>query len=206
MANSDLTDNMPETFGHCQSRPELQAVWACSDFISHTCISNPALLFDLIETGDLDKRYSSESYRIKIDNRIGICADEETLHRNLRQVRQREMVRIAWRDLAGFSDLEETMRDLPILAEQTLGLALEHHSRWLSARFGEPFGSNGEPASMVVLGLGKLGGGELNYSSDVDLIFAYDHPGRTHPATGKDGVDNQVYFTKLGQKIVTALA
>lgn len=113
---------MPETFGHCQSRPELQAVWACSDFISHTCISNPALLFDLIETGDLDKRYSSESYRIKIDNRIGICADEETLHRNLRQVRQREMVRIAWRDLAGFSTWKKPCVTCPF--------SQSRHSAW----------------------------------------------------------------------------
>ena len=206
MARSGLADSEAKAFHRCQSRPELKAVWACSDFISHSCISDPLLLIGLLESGDLDRPYSPGSYRSVIDDRIGFCADEETLHRKLRQVRRREMVRIAWRDLAGFSDLEETMRDLSALAEQAIGLALGHHSRWLSERLGRPFGVNGEPASMVVLGLGKLGGSELNYSSDVDLIFAYDHPGHTRLESGRGGADNQVYFIKLGQKIISALA
>ena len=201
-----LADSMGQALHLCQSRPELKTVWACSEFISHTCISDPALLIDLIESGDLDRQISPAIYRSMIGNRIGLCADEHTLHRKLRLMRRREMVRIAWRDLAGFSGLEETMSDLSALAEQAISLALEHHSRWLLARFGQPFGVNGEPASMVVLGLGKLGGSELNYSSDVDLIFAYDHPGRTRPKAGEDGIDNQVYFIKLGQKIIAALA
>lgn len=206
MTRGGLADGRTEALRRCRSRPELQAVWACSDFISHTCISDPMLLIGLLESGDLDRSYSPDGYRDVINDRIGFCADEETLHRKLRRLRRREMVRIAWRDLAGFSDLEETMSDLSALAEQAIGLALIHHSRWLSERLGRPFGVNGEPASMVALGLGKLGGSELNYSSDVDLIFAYDHPGHTRPESGRDGVDNQVYFIKLGQKIISAIA
>ncbi len=206
MTRSGLADSQAEAFHRCRSRPELKAVWACSDFISHTCISDPLLLIGLLESGDLDRRYSPGGYHSAVANRVGPCTDEEALHRKLRQVRRREMVRIAWRDLAGFSDLEETMSDLSALAEQAIGLALSHHSRWLSERLGKPFGFNGEPASMVVLGLGKLGGSELNYSSDVDLIFAYDHPGQTRPEPGRDSTDNQVYFIKLGQKIISALA
>ncbi len=206
MTRGGLADSEAEAFQRCQSRPELKAVWACSDFISQTCISDPMLLFGLLESGDLDRSYSPGGYRGVIAERVGRCADEAALHRKLRQARRREMVRIAWRDLAGFSDLEETMSDLSALAEQAIALALSHHSRWLSERLGKPFGVNGEPASMVVLGLGKLGGSELNYSSDVDLIFAYDHPGHTRPESGQDGVDNQVYFIKLGQKIISAIA
>ncbi len=206
MTRGGLVNSRTEALHRCQSRPELQAVWACSDFISQTCISDPMLLIGLLESGDLDRSYSPGGYRGVIAERIGTCADEEALHRKLRQLRRREMVRIAWRDLAGFSNLEETMSDLSALAEQAIGLALAHHSRWLSQRLGKPYGVNGEAAEMVVLGLGKLGGSELNYSSDVDLIFAYDHPGNTHPESGRDGVDNQVYFIKLGQKIISAIA
>jgi len=206
MTRSGLTDKETEALHRCQSRPELKAVWACSDFISHSCISDPMLLIDLLESKDLDRSYSPDSYASTVNDRIGLCADEETLHRKLRQLRRREMVRIAWRDLAGFSHLEETMSDLSALAEQVIGVALTHHSRWLSQRLGSPFGFNGEPASMIVLGLGKLGGSELNYSSDVDLIFAYDHPGQTRPEARRDGMDNQVYFIKLGQKIISALS
>ena len=205
MTRSGL-DNGTEALRHCRSRPELQAVWACSDFISHSCISDPALLPDLLESGNLDRSYSPDRYRSVIADRVGCCADEETLHRKLRQTRRREMVRIAWRDLAGFADLDETMSDLSALAEQAISLALDHHCRWLSQKFGKPCAVHGEPASMVVLGLGKLGGCELNYSSDVDLIFAYDHPGHTVPEPGQDSMDNQVYFIKLGQKIISALA
>ena len=206
MTRSGLADKETEALHRCQSRPELKAVWACSDFISHSCISDPMLLIDLLESKDLDRSYSPDSYASAVNDRIGLCADEKTLHRKLRQLRRREMVRIAWRDLAGLSHLEETMSDLSALAEQVIGVALTHHSRWLSQRLGSPFGFNGEPASMIVLGLGKLGGSELNYSSDVDLIFAYDHPGQTRPEAGRDGTDNQVYFIKLGQKIISALS
>ncbi len=206
MTRSGLVKSRAESFRRCQSRTELEEVWACSDFISQTCISDPALLIDLLESGDLDRSYSADSYRSMIAEDAASCTDEETLHRKLRQIRRREMVRIAWRDLAGFSSLEETMSDLSTLAEQAIGAALERHCRWLSERLGKPFGVNGEPASMVALGVGKLGGSELNYSSDVDLILAYDHPGHTAPKAGQDSTDNQVYFTKLGQKIISAMA
>ena len=189
----------------CQSRPELKQVWACSDFISNACISNPMLLVDLLASGDLDRKYSAEQYADLISRQIGSCADETQLHERLRQVRQREMIRMAWRDLAGLADLDETMGGVSVLAEQAISSSLAHHSKWQSQRYGNPMGSKGETASMVVLGLGKLGGGELNYSSDVDLLFAYDHPGETRKADGKVGLDNQSYFIKLGQKIITAL-
>ena len=86
------------------------------------------------------------------------------------------MVRIAWRDLAGLADLAETTADLSALAEACLDHALAWLYRWQSAAQGVPTGADGRPQALVVLGLGKLGAGELNFSSDVDLIFAY--PGR----------------------------
>ncbi len=198
----------------CSSRPELGAVWAASDFVAKTCIGAPLLLYDLINSGDLDRLYAPGELTCRIKEALGGCEDEAALHTQLRQIRQREMVRMAWRDLCGVADLEETMQCVSELAESCIGQALLHHNNWLSRRYGQPRNKNGDMANLIVLGLGKLGGRELNYSSDVDLIFAYDSPGQTAPVdnrhdktTGidKPGIDNQEFFIKLGRKIVSAL-
>jgi glutamate-ammonia-ligase adenylyltransferase len=112
------------------------------------------------------------------------------------------MVRIAWRDLAGISRLEDTMADVSALADGCIEVALDHHHHWLAGRFGLPRDEAGNPVRMVVLGLGKLGGGELNFSSDVDLIYAYDGAGSTD---GDRVLDNQEFFIRLGRKLAGSL-
>lgn len=207
----------------CSSRPELIAVWAASDFVAKTCIGNPLLLYALISSGDLDQPYASGELTKRNKQALDGCEDEAALHTQLRKIRQREMVRIAWRDLSGVAELEETIQCASQLAESCIEQALTHHQNWLSQRYGKPCNEQGDKANMVVLGLGKLGGCELNYSSDVDLIFAYDSPGQTAPidnhhdktgtsksdtsksGTSKSGIDNQEFFIKLGRKIVAAL-
>jgi glutamate-ammonia-ligase adenylyltransferase len=194
----------------CLGRQELKSVWAASDFIANSCIRNPLLLHDLISSGDLDSLYAPDKLPEDIARYLADCENEDDLHARLRKIRQREMVRIAWRDLAGMADLEQTMECVSVLADSCISQALAHHALWLSRRYGLPQSEHGDPAEMVVLGLGKLGGYELNYSSDVDLIFAYNWPGRTvHVDPGQDHIsteiDNQEFFIKLGRKIVTAL-
>ncbi len=194
----------------CCARPELRAVWAASDFVATACIGTPLLIYDLIVSGDLDQPYAPQVLTERIGASLKECENEEQLHTGLRKIRQREMVRMAWRDLCGMAEVEETMACVSELAQSCINQALVHHDVWLSKRYGQPQDENGQAAKMVVLGLGKLGGNELNYSSDIDLIFAYDRGGETvpidnHPHTNKSGIDNQAYFIKLGQKTVTAL-
>lgn len=193
----------------CSSRTELNTVWAGSDFVANTCIARPQLLFELIESGDLDDPGTPQSLQKRINEFIGNCADSSELHTRLRKIRQREMVRLAWRDLSGFADLDEIMQSVSVIGENCIELALSHHHKWLTQHYGQPRNENGSPSNMVVLGLGKLGGKELNYSSDVDLIFAYNGTGKT-VVTNKDTeknleIDNQEYFIRLGQKIISAL-
>ena len=88
-------------------REAVLAVWACSEFVAQSCICQPALLEDLIRSGDLTRRYEDGHFSELLSRVSELAEDEEGLMVGLRRVRQREMVRIAWRDLAGRADLEE---------------------------------------------------------------------------------------------------
>ena len=129
----------------CSNRQELQSVWAASDFIAAVCIGNPLLLHDLISSGDLDSSYSPGKLSGEVSRSLERCETENDLHVKLRKVRQREMVRIAWRDLAGLADLEESMECVSELAESCISQALAHHKVWLSRRYGLPRSEHGDP-------------------------------------------------------------
>jgi len=218
------------SFLSATTRPELPQVWAASDFVAGACIRAPGLLDALIAGGELDRRGGGADIIKRVTRELAGCADEEELDAQLRQLRRREMVRMAWRDLSGAGDLDETMEGVSALAEVCIDGALAAHHEWLCARFGEPRDEGGAAVGMVVLGVGKLGGGELNYSSDIDLIFAYEHGGQTHHGGdnngGDDGaggndsapavrgncaantprtLDNHEYFTRLGRKLIASL-
>ena len=101
--------------------------------------------------------------------------DEVTLHRILRKLRKNVVLRLAVRDLGGLADLTEVMTCMTNLAEVTIKFALKYHQSWLSApsQFGLPKGEgSGKTQKMLVVAMGKLGGNELNVSSDIDLIIA----------------------------------
>ena len=175
-------------------------VWACSEFIAQSCLRNTALLRDLVDSGDLEKTYPETSYRHKLDA-LEITDDDE-LRRQLRLFRRREMVRIAWRDLAGWAELPETLMDLSLLAESCIQFALDHLYKQVCANRGTPLLKDGTSQQIVVLGMGKLGGYELNYSSDIDLIFAYPEEGAL---SDRKETSYSEFFTRLCQKLVRTL-
>jgi len=105
------------------------------------------------------------------------------------------MIRIAWRDLAGWADLSQTMADLSALADACINQALLLLYEWACQKYGIPEGYDGSPQHLVVLGMGKLGGGELNFSSDVDLIFAYPSTGQTRGVW--ESISNEEFFVRL---------
>ena len=177
----------------------LSRVWAASSFVAENCARDPRLLEDLAASGDLN---SAASPAARIKEQLKDVADERALMMRLRQLRRREMTRIAWRDLAGWADLDETLRDLSDLADGCTQGALGHLARWHAERHGTARNLKGEAQSLVVLGLGKLGARELNFSSDIDLIFTYPEAGRSD---GERPLENEEYFLRLGQKLVKAL-
>ncbi|MBS1190149.1 MAG: Glutamate-ammonia ligase adenylyltransferase [Rhodocyclaceae bacterium] len=129
-------------------------------------------------------------------------ADDESLKRALRQLRQRAMAHIALRDLCGRAPLAEVMESMTLLADVTTNYALDHHHRQLAAQFGEPLDRHGRPLRLLVVGMGKLGGRELNVSSDVDYIFIYPEEGDT---AGPKKIDNFDFFNRLGKRLIGAL-
>ncbi|CDH44100.1 glutamine synthetase adenylyltransferase [Candidatus Contendobacter odensis Run_B_J11] len=181
----------------------LITVWAGSEFVARACIRDPALLADLLSSGDLTTPFAPGEYAARLDRQVADTADETGLAVALRRFRRREMMRIAWRDLAGLAGLEETLGDLSELAEVAVSTALDRLHGWQCRRFGVPGDAEGQPQRLVVLGMGKLGGGELNFSSDIDLIFAYPCQGQTH---GAKVISNEEFFRRLGQRLIKILA
>ena len=127
---------------------------------------------------------------------------EPAVLRVLRRWRRRELVRIAWRDLAGWADLNATLAELSAFAEAAIVSALQHAQRSLVLRYGEPRSAAGERQPLVIIGMGKLGGGELNFSSDVDLVLLFPEHGDTD---GARGISNEEFFTRLGQGLARLL-
>ena len=132
--------------------------------------------------------------------------DEAGLRYVLRGLRKRVMSRLAVRDLGGQADLTEVMTSMTDLAEVTIASALEHQQKWLTdpSRFGRPEGGENNSAvqGLMVVAMGKLGGCELNVSSDVDLIFVYPEDGETD---GCRRISNQDFFSRLGRKVIGSL-
>jgi [glutamine synthetase] adenylyltransferase / [glutamine synthetase]-adenylyl-L-tyrosine phosphorylase len=131
-------------------------------------------------------------------------ADEEALQRRLRQVRQAAMLHVICRDLNGLARLDEVMASVTALAEESLRFALGHLQPWMQATHGIPLGQrSGEGQDLVVVGMGKLGGEELNVSSDIDLVFLYPEDGQTG---GPRPITNQEYFTRLSRRLISAMS
>ena len=123
--------------------------------------------------------------------------------RELRMARQLEWARIAVRDMAGMASVDETLADLSHFADLACQAALKAAAATLALRFGTPRGANGLPSKPIVIAMGKLGGRELNFSSDIDLIIAYTSAGETD---GLRRISNEEYFAKLVQAFVKLLA
>ncbi|MGD9226213.1 MAG: bifunctional [glutamate--ammonia ligase]-adenylyl-L-tyrosine phosphorylase/[glutamate--ammonia-ligase] adenylyltransferase, partial [Desulfobacterales bacterium] len=182
----------------------LQRVFAFSDFVAKNCIRNPSLISDLIDSGDLQRRYSKNEYDQRLKKALVDVKDEGALTRSLRTYRCREMTRIAFRDLAGWNNLSETVTDLSGLADACLEHATAILYGWLAQKLGTPAAEDGTPQQLVILGLGKLGARELNFSSDVDLIFTYPKAGQTRGAA--QAFNNDDFFARLCRQLVKVIS
>ena len=179
-------------------REELPRVWACSEFAARACVREPALLEALVRQGALQQPDSPGDLAVRVTEALIGIADEESLMAALRRLRRRELLRLCWRDLAGHASLAEVMAGLSELADACLDGALRVLDALARARVGAPQAGG----ALVVFGLGKLGGGELNFSSDVDLIFAFPEDGQTG---GARPLSHQEYFTRLGRRLIYVL-
>ena len=182
----------------------LRRLCALSDFVFEQAVRDPGLLPALGASGELERRFAAGELRAQLQALLQGCADEDELGRRLRRFRNRQQLRIIWRDLTRQADLGETCGDLSDLADACIDGAYQ----WLYPRHCEQFGTpigrrSGQPQHLVILGMGKLGAHELNLSSDIDLIFGYPEGGETEGV--KRALDNQEFFTRLGQRLIKAL-
>ena len=182
----------------------LDRLCAASDFVAEQISRDPAMLLALAEGGELEQSYTPGEMRSRLAAWLDGCDSEDELASRLRRFRNRQQVRIIWRDMTRQANLVETCRDLTEMADACVGLACDWLHERLSAQLGTPTGRrSNEPQRLVILGMGKLGAHELNLSSDVDLIFCYPEGGETVGA--RRSMDNQEFFTRLGQKLIKAL-
>ncbi|KAF3978531.1 MAG: bifunctional [glutamate--ammonia ligase]-adenylyl-L-tyrosine phosphorylase/[glutamate--ammonia-ligase] adenylyltransferase [Methylococcales symbiont of Iophon sp. n. MRB-2018] len=185
---------------HTDFLKTIPTVFCGSDFVAENCIRSPDLIHDLVVSGDLFSAECRSNYTDKLKT---ISIDSElTLMRVLRQIRNREMVRIAWRDLATWSDLNETLADLTELAEVCIKFALDYLYSQACKNKGEPTNSKGKAINIVVIGMGKLGAWELNYSSDIDLIFAYAEDGVLND---RKKTSYREFFSRICRNLVKVL-
>ena len=173
-----------------------------SHYATEVCLSRPEILVDLASSGQFQEKLSRSLLMTSLTQDLVQAEDEKTLMRLLRIFRHKQMLRILWQDINKLSSITQTMNDLSVLAECCIDGALRWLSDCLKQQLGTPYAS-GVEQEMVVLGMGKLGGKELNFSSDVDLIFCYPHRGNTQG--GSREVDNQWFFNRLGQSLIRVL-
>ncbi len=170
-------------------RAQLPRIIAASEFVAQALIQDPAAL----APGGVNAHYEEQ---------VAAAQSVEQALFLLREWRRREMVRIAWRDIAGSAAVAETLQAVSDLADATIRAAVASAERHLLPIFGEPRRSNPAQSPFIVLGMGKLGGRELNFSSDIDLIFLSTEAGET---SGPRVVDNEEYFNRLGREVIRLL-
>jgi glutamate-ammonia-ligase adenylyltransferase len=168
----------------------------CSRYFSRLLEAEPGWLETL--RGDHRSPADAELIRRWLDELP--TDDEVQLSSALRILRKRVMLHLILRDLGGLCGLEEVVSAMTALAELSVQRAQALMMRVLCAQFGQPVGTeSGAPQQMLVIGMGKLGGGELNVSSDIDLIFVYPEEGETN---GTRPLSNHEFFSRLGRKVI----
>ena len=168
-----------------------------SRYARHLLSANPALAAEAAA----DSPFAPDEMRARLCG--ADFGDEDALKTGLRRLRQAVMLRLITRELGGRADLAEVVATTTALAEESLRTAAARHAQWLARDFGRPLGvASGEVQELHVIGMGKLGGAELNVSSDIDLIFAYPEDGETD---GTRRIANNEYFTRMARKLIAAL-
>ena len=182
--------------------PQLAQVLACSRFAAEVARRRPGLLIELSAEGALQAPLREGELETALEEQL--AAGDRELGLVLRRLRQRQMLRIIWRDLNRLARTMETTRDLSRLADACIRIALRQCTAQLEEKFGVPVGArSGRRQELVVLAMGKLGGHELNLSSDIDLMFAYPEAGMTRG--GGRRLSNEEFFTRVGRALIARL-
>lgn len=171
---------------------------ACSPFFARFVTKHTDFITDLLD--NLYKTYKTENVNALFLYEKNI--EESVFLQQIRLIRQRLMAHMIVRDINGLADFAEVVEITSALAESAIAAAADFYHARLAEVYGTPRDASGQPQQLIVVGMGKLGGRELNVSSDIDLIFAYEQEGETD---GAKSISNQDFFTRLGKKVIAAL-
>jgi glutamate-ammonia-ligase adenylyltransferase len=182
------------------ARPRLSADAAIEHAARLSHYARRALAADpqALTPADVEQPFTAARMREVLE--AAAPADEHRLQRALRRLRRAVLLRVIARDLSGRADLAEVVTTASALADIAISFANERLHGWLAAQYGEPRGeASGRVQQLHVVGMGKLGGLELNVSSDIDLIFVYPEEGETD---GARPLSNHEFFTRLGRRLI----
>jgi glutamate-ammonia-ligase adenylyltransferase len=171
---------------------------ACSEFGGKVILQNWPWFVESVTSFDVANGPDEKDLEDLLDGAHGIDA----LKKALRQFRHRSLLRILWREVFELADLDETLRHLSRLADLALLMATRYAEAELEPRYGRLRDNTGRTVPLVILGMGKLGGLELNFSSDIDVIFLYTRDGVTD---GDKSVSAQEYFARLTRLIIALI-
>ena len=181
---------------------ELAKVWGLSEFASRLCARYPGFLRRVLAQGSSVPAY--EELQLELQQQLQPVNEEDQLKQVLRDFRNFHLLRIAWADISDRISVAQTLEQLSYLADACINGAVAKLDYWLQGRWGVPMDEqSAKPLSLLVLAMGKLGARELNFSSDIDLIFLYAEEGMTRG--GGKQCTNHEYFTRLGQQLIRVL-
>jgi len=180
-------------------RAELPRVAAGSEFIASALIQDPRALEWF---GRHEEPSAARAARAGYEASAAAAPTAAQAQRILREWRRREMLRIGWRDIAGRAGVRETLDALSDFADAGIRAAAAAAQLHLQPVFGRPRGAAHNEVPLIVLGMGKLGGRELNFSSDIDLVFLFSEAGQTD---GPREIENEEYFNRLGRELIRLL-
>lgn len=184
----------------------IAAIFSQSHFLSDVLYRNPGHADWLCDSVSLEQTRTAGELRADLNQFEGMEGNLKSRGLAMRRFQQRELLRIALRDVYGHASVASVTEDLSNLADAMLDTAISSAKLELDERYGKPLSHTPEnEAAFVVLAMGKLGGRELNFSSDIDLLFMYSDEGQT--AGGRQrSVENVEYFKKLGERVIKLLS
>ncbi|MFO0810811.1 MAG: bifunctional [glutamate--ammonia ligase]-adenylyl-L-tyrosine phosphorylase/[glutamate--ammonia-ligase] adenylyltransferase [Gemmataceae bacterium] len=172
---------------------------AGSQFLAEVLINNPGMIDELLDSLVLNRPRAAAELREEL---AALCANAADVEPILHSFQDKELLRLGVRDLLGKNPVAETAAGLSDLAETILAQVVALQAPALAPKYGEPTLPDGSPCRFAVLALGKLGGREMIYHSDLDLVFVYEGEGRTR---GGAETDNQHYFSELARRTIRIL-
>lgn len=183
-----------------EALPILLQIFSTSQYLSDLLVTD-AEAYDLLRLTE-GQPVAREVLVEELWSEIEALPDERAVMQTLRRYKRRETLRTCYGDFVRGQRLETVTRQISLLADAILEAAVRYARRSLEAKRGVPRTADGRPARFVILGMGKLGGVELNYSSDIDLICLFDGDGKTD---GPRSVSNQEFFDRLTREVVRLL-